>query len=372
MIVVGGGPAGLLSAKEASSKGEKVVVYEEHKEVGKPVQCAGLVSRSGLDELGVDYADVVLNEIRGARAYSPSGKVVEFKKKRGYALVIDREKLDKEIAREAESSGVKLELGKRITSIGDFGDDVVVGADGASSQIARRLGINRKLLVAYQVENRMRTDLDFVELHFGSFAPGFFAWVIPVDENLVRMGLAYNPEKANEIEGYNPESALKFFAKLRGYPWNPTSKVSGLIPIYDGKPAVYGNVALVGDAAAQVKASTGGGIVIGGICARILGRVVGEGMPLSEYESRWKARFSKELSLHLAVHKFYSSLSDSDFEELFDLADPDIIHLAEKHAEMENLSKFAVELARYLALHPIKAMKMYKFLKYVDTSLIRL
>ncbi len=371
--VIGGGPAGLLVAKEASGLGKEIVVYEEHKRIGEPVQCGGLVSREGLKNLGVDYREAVLNEILGARAYSPSGKVLEFKKKKGYALVIDRGKLDRIIAEEAESNGAKIELGKRIENPMELAKGILIGADGANSIVAKSLGITRKYLIAYQITNRMKTDLDFVELHLGAFAPGFFAWIIPVDEKYVRMGLAYDPDRARELHReYNPRTGLKFFAHIRKYPWDPVDELGGIIPIYDRKPAVYGNIALVGDAAAQVKPSTGGGIAIGGVSARILGKVLGEDRPLSEYEKLWRERFDRELSLHLAIHKFQSRLSDDEYEELFDIATPELIKLAEKHAEMEHLGKFTVELAEYLATHPMLAMKLYKFVRYIDTSLIHI
>ncbi len=368
ITVVGAGPAGLLVAKEASSRGEKVTVYEEHKEVGKPVQCAGLVSRSGLDSLGVDYEDAVLNEISSAKFFSPSGREVKLKKTKGYALVIDRERFDKIIAEEASSEGARIVLGKRVTKIPE---GLVVGADGATSQIARSLGIRRRFLIAYQIENKMQVDLDSVELHFGSFAPGFFAWVIPVDEKRARVGLAYDTDLAREIhENYDPRLALKFFTKLRNYPWNPISELGGIIPIYDGKPAVYGNIALVGDAAAQVKASTGGGIAIGGQCARILGRILGEGKPLAEYEREWRARFERELKLHKAAHDFYSRLSDSEFEELVDLVDDELIGILEKYGEMETVSQLIPTIMGYFSRHPLKFMKYRKYAKYVPIDLL--
>ncbi len=369
ITVVGGGPAGLLTAKEAARFGTKVRVYEEHPEIGKPVQCTGLVSRSGLDALEVDYFDSVLNDIRAARFVSPGGRDFYLSKSRGHALVIDRISFDREIANEAEAEGAEILLGKKFTGL----DEPLVAADGPASYYARKFGLSRKYVIAFQVENKMRTDPEVVELHFGSFAPGFFAWVVPVDEKRVRLGLGFRQEIANRVhESYDPKMALKFFAKLRGYPWDPISEQGGLIPIFDGSRTVFGNVALVGDAAAQVKASTGGGIAIGGQCARMLGEILGKGRNIETYEVVWRESFEKELRMHLAVHNFYSKLSDSEFEELFSEVDDEIISLIERNADMESLAGLQSAAAKYISKHPLKIMKLMKFLRYVDQEILRM
>ena len=45
--------AGLLSAREVASKGFSVLVIEEDYEIGTPEHCGGLVSITGLKELGI-------------------------------------------------------------------------------------------------------------------------------------------------------------------------------------------------------------------------------------------------------------------------------------------------------------------------------
>ncbi len=361
--VVGAGPAGLLAAREASRLGASVTVYEAKRKIGGKA-CGGLVSRSGLDGLDIEYEDAVLNSVSSAKIFSPSGKYIELSKGKGYALVLDRDAFDNILAYGARSEGAEIILGKRVTKL----NGIVIGADGANSLFAKSVGINRKLLSAFQIENKMKTDMDSVELHFGSFAPGFFAWVIPVSEGLARMGLAYDVSLANRKFGnYDPETALRFLAKRRGYPWEPVSRTGGLIPIYDGKPAVHGSLALVGDAAAQVKASTGGGIAIGGACARILGKTLGEGRELSSYESEWRAKFGRELRMHKLVYDFYRRLSDSDFEELISLVDDEIISILEKHADMEGLENAFPVFLSYLSRHPVKALKISRFLKGFGT-----
>ncbi|MEM2276062.1 MAG: NAD(P)/FAD-dependent oxidoreductase, partial [Thermoproteota archaeon] len=99
VVVVGAGPAGLLTAKEVASMGCSVLVLEEHDEVGKPERCAGLFSISGLKMLGIplDHS-YIQNIVRGAVFFSPSGRSFILDTKRPIAIVSNRELFDKFLA----------------------------------------------------------------------------------------------------------------------------------------------------------------------------------------------------------------------------------------------------------------------------------
>ena len=370
--VVGAGPAGLITARESSSKGVKTTVYEEHNEIGKPVQCTGLVSTSGLRKLKVDYSDAVMNVVKCARFISPSGSVVEFRKSGGYATVLDRSRFDRIVYEEALSAGTNVVLGHRVKTLSEL-EGIKVLADGAGGLVNTELGLAPRYIVGYQVEAKMDMDMDMVELHFGSFAPGFFAWRVPVDDHLVRFGLGYDPEIASRIhESYDPRTALKFLAKLRGYSFEVLSEQGGMIPIYDGRPVVQGDIALVGDAATHVKATTGGGIAIGGECAMNLGSILGEQKPLKDYQKVCDESVKKILELHLAVHNFQTKLSDGEIENLFSMVDDELVRIIEKHGEMEDITRLASELKAYAMSHPFKMMKAMKFMRYADRNMLSL
>ena len=53
-IIAGGSISGLLTAREIAKKGNSVLVLEEGFEVGSPEHCGGLVSKSALDDLGIN------------------------------------------------------------------------------------------------------------------------------------------------------------------------------------------------------------------------------------------------------------------------------------------------------------------------------
>src|SRR3989344_4236844 len=111
VTIVGGGTAGLFLARELKTKGISSVVYEEHKELGKPIHDTGILSKN-LDEFIDFHKKITLNKVKGARFYSPSGKVVELTRKEDEAYILDRDKLEKELAK-----GIDVELGKRVENL---------------------------------------------------------------------------------------------------------------------------------------------------------------------------------------------------------------------------------------------------------------
>lgn len=252
--------------------------------------CGGLLSRE-LEQLGIDFEDSVLNRVRGARLFAGK-ESVEIARKDFQAYVLDRFSFQKALMEEAESAGCKILWGKAWNG---EDADFVLAADGAGSSVGRAQGIRRDYIFTYQVEAKLKGDADFVELHFGDFAPGFFGWIVPVDGKNARIGIG--------CDRGNPKSCFDLFRKK--FDIGKTEKVqSAIIPVFDPKTkTVFGNSALVGDAAAQVKATTGGGIVYGCKCAQVLAEAVEKG-DVGFYEKEWRRLYGRELQTHLRIRKF--------------------------------------------------------------------
>ena len=101
-IIVGAGPAGLITAATIANRGFDVIVLEEHEEVGVPDHCAGLLSSSGLNSLGLKPPnDVIQNTVDGARIFAPSGKSILVERGQREAYVVDRSKFDSWLADKA-------------------------------------------------------------------------------------------------------------------------------------------------------------------------------------------------------------------------------------------------------------------------------
>ncbi len=343
VIVVGGGPAGLLTAYEVASAGFEVVVLEEHKSIGRPSHCAGLVSVKGLRRLGIRVpSKVIINDkILCATFVSPSGYRFDIGRGETQAYVIDRELFDRYLADLAEKKGVTVLTEHKVTDVRTSNQGrirvsfkstrgvieaeakCVVIAEGVSCRLSRRLGFAvprvRLPAVQHDIEGG-DANIDTVELHFGRrVAPGFFAWVIPLKSDTVRVGVA----------AYNfPRKRLKKFLirRFRGSRFKILRKMGGRV-ITSGpvRRCVRGGVIIVGDTAGHVKPTTGGGVILGGICARIAGRTVAgfleknatDPRVLLSYDATWRRVLGREFSAMKMVRFLLNALTDKILDNLF-------------------------------------------------------
>ena len=116
VVVAGAGPAGSAAARLLARDGLRVLLLEEHTEVGMPLHCSGLVTPRTLDEAGVG-TDLVLHRVLGAHVFAPSGAQLTLGDGQTRALVIDRVGLDRALVAEAQKQGAHLELGARVVSV---------------------------------------------------------------------------------------------------------------------------------------------------------------------------------------------------------------------------------------------------------------
>ena len=334
--VVGAGPAGILAATAIAGRGYAVKIYEEHPEVGEPNHCAGVLSVTGLAELGVEPSDgFVQNRVYGGRVYAPDGGFIEIRDRRPRAYVVDRAEFDRHLAGEAVDAGVEFELSARVdglrfiegTCMGvRVGDDVqeswvVVDAEGAGGRLLSRSGIEtgqKGILIGYNAEvGEVDVDPELVEVWLGSeLAEGFYAWVAPIDESTARCGLG--------TAGADGIERLKGFVEKR-FGVEPRRIKAGLICA--GPPvdrAAYSGLLLAGDVAGQVKATTGGGVVVGGLCAKLAGETAADALGcgdtcwgrLSEYERRWRSLYEGELKTMYTARRLMNRLSDERLNRL--------------------------------------------------------
>jgi len=311
--VVGGGPAGCISAISALRAGHDVAVSEEHKVSGLPENCSGLFSCEGLDTLS-KYADCrrfAIAPIRGANIHLP-GQTLRVRREKPVGFVCDRASVDQELARTAEEEGARFFYGERVS--GSFRAQNIIGADGPASSVALRFGFPRIKRFASTLQARIRhqaEEPDMVELFISrSMFPGFFGWVIPHDERSAEFGVGVEmPNKA--LDAWN--------ALLRIKKTDPGSQRprGAVIPLrVRGRTGMRKdglNVVLAGDAAGQVKSTTGGGVIFGAGCAALAGRYAAE--PL-RYEAEWRMRFGPDLAAHTLIHSFLSGRTDRSLSSL--------------------------------------------------------
>ena len=321
-VVVGGGSiSGLTFAAEASMRGAKVLVAEEHAEIGEPEKCDGLVSLRGLRKYGYPPEEsVVQNRIASAVVHSPSGREAAVSAASLDVVVLDRSRFDKQAAKTAVDKGAEIRTGARVLSAverhGEIQVDVsgthvvskyYVDATGPSSSPKRGILPAAK----YELEGDWIRE-NVVEVFMDAdLYPGFFAWVIPYGRHLAKVGAAGR--------GINPFRVLDGFLSAR--PSTVLRKVSA--PIYVGGPKaqfVEGRRIFVGESAGQVKPTTAGGIMtsIAGaaMAAKWTAASLERNQPslLLNYQAEWELAFLKEMRTMLRLRGVLEKLSNADLE----------------------------------------------------------
>ncbi len=331
VVVVGAGPIGCKTAELITKKGFKVLVLEEHPEVGIPVQCSGLVSHR-IFKLSGSSKDVVVNKLKNAR-FCCKKNYVELKSKKN-VYVIDRKRFDKKMAEKCEDAGVKIKTSTRFenykknknfieieTTKGKFQTKILIGCDGPNSTVARDAGIKLpdNILTGIQFTAENNFNPGIVELWFGSkICPDFFGWVIPENEIFARIGLASSKKVVEHFDNFiknRLKNKIKFKSKLAG-------------PIRYGliENSVSDNIVLVGDAACHIKPFSGGGIIYGLIganfateaCTKALGEENYSFQFLKEnYDNVWKNKLAWPIKKGLIMKNLIHSFSDRQLSFLF-------------------------------------------------------
>lgn len=342
IVIIGAGPIGCYTARLLKEKGSDfdIEIIEEHSEIGRPVHCAGLVSKEVLSEIKFPLSeDVVVNRIDGAEFFFDDDSFKMDRK--DVALVIDREKFDR-----ALGNGLKVNFNTRFVGIekngagylvetdkGEYCADIIIGADGANSTLRKMGEFKEDIEYLRGVQFRIRygkCNRNFVRVYLQN---PYFAWVIPEIEDIVRVG----------IISHNPYHDLLEFLKKSSIQEDILEKFAGTVPL--GRCSTQnGNLFLVGDAACQVKPLTHGGIYYGMRCAEILVDCIINNRP-SHYERLWQSRFSREIQIGLKVRQIYQQLGHDNLVKIFNLL-KDNVDLLECFGDFENHSKVISAILR--------------------------
>ena len=337
VAVVGGGTAGLIAARELASQGVQVKVFEEHQKIGIPNHCAGILSVEGLKRIGVEPdLKFLRHEITGGTAFAPDGTGIRITGRRTRAYIVDRAIFDRQLAETAVNAGAEIERTHRIRDFifedgriaGVRGDldveaSIVIDAEGASGALARKLGFPRPgegVLAGINVNvPDAQLEPGKVEVWFGeSLAKGMFAWAVPAGEDEVRCGLA--TEKGDSLELLRGFIKNRFGLTEYGEParW----------PVLTGGPIekTHGDgLLLVGDVAGHTKPTTGGGVILGGMCAMMAAETAIQALEegdysagfLGRYDERWREALGGEFSSMLGMRRFLNSIPDSRMNRIF-------------------------------------------------------
>jgi len=329
VAVVGGSAAGLFTASLLARKGVPVRVFERI-ETLEPAERTLIVTHRMRNLLGAAAGRSIVNEIRRFELFT-DGRSANVSLKHP-DLVIERRALIQGLADEAQRAGVSVALGHRFHALHPNGrgivlevehcasgrreevrSDTIVGGDGASSRVARAAGwspLETVPLVQAMVALPKDMQPDTARVWFVPQDTPYFYWLIPENESRGALGIIG--------EGSGQETKKRIERFLQKKQMEPLEWQGARIPVYRKwipveRQVGRGKVFLVGDAAAQVKVSTVGGIVTGfrgaqGVADALLG--VGGSSELRALHRELATHWLIRKTMHHFEQKHYSYLVD--------------------------------------------------------------
>jgi len=319
VAVIGAGTAGLIAAKNLASLGIGTRVYEQKTRLGYPPRASGILSIKGLQGLGIDYHNAITNTLYGANIHAGM-EVMRIVSEKPMAHVLDREKLNLACYDESVGTGAEVLTGVRVDSrlLDDLHkENIIVGADGAVSLVAKHfsMGSIDDYVLTYKAEfDSEPSDKRVVDMFFDRrMAHGFFGWLCPNSKDTLEVGIGISSRHGNSKSAFDRfikinevSAAIGKGKMLNGY--------ASMIPMRARKSIVNEKeeVLLIGDAAGQVKSTTGGGIIFGGnaaiIAARSISDHIKKGSQLKAYERSFKKAFGMDMLMHRTLNNTYSRL----------------------------------------------------------------
>lgn len=328
-MVVGGSAAGLFTASLLAKRGLSVRVLERIESL-EPAARTLIVTHRMRSILGRAAEPSILNQIRRFELFT-DGRAATIALKNP-DFIIERRRLIQSLAEQAQSAGARVQLGHRFRSVQSNGKDLsievercsdgaheevrteaVVGGDGVASRVARAAGwapLETVPLIQAIVPLPPGMASDTVRVWFLPQDTPYFYWLIP--ESPARGALGVIGES-----GPQTRACLERFLEKRQL--DPQEFQGARIPVYKRWIPVRrqlgnGSVYLVGDAAAQVKVSTVGGVVTGFRGALGVAEAI-----LNGGSSRELRKLRRELDFHLLLRRSLHHFQQSDYSRLVDL-----------------------------------------------------
>jgi geranylgeranyl reductase family protein len=355
VLVVGLGPAGastLYNLTKIVGKEYSILGIDKRERPGFPVQCGEFMPSP--EEMAILTPNVpdahnfykfnskfISTRTNRISFHSPSGKVIQTPFE-GYTL--HRGAWNEDLLDFAESTGAQIWRSSRATDMKKttiwvsreglspepIEAQVIIGADGARSRIARWTGLAEKRNVEHfvYVKQHVMTNIDSskfdpsdIQMFFGeNYAPGAYAWVIPKDRTTANVGVGLRiPMSKGRI---TVSQALNNFTLNHPYvsellrSATIETTIGGLVPVgLPLKKTVDENskTLLVGDSACQVVSSVGGGIptamVAGSIAAdTIHSYLIGNGS-LSDYQTKWEEQMMTMFIRSYKLRQLFDKIS---------------------------------------------------------------
>ena len=328
VVVVGSSAAGLYTAGKLATGGKKVRILESKAGL-EPAARTLIVTDHFRQQLGASANESIVNEIRRFELFT-DGRSAQISLKRP-DLIIERSRLITALAREAQHAGAKVSFDTRFLGLSPNGNGLrlqtesggrheelhagsVVGADGAASRVARCAGwppIETVPLMQAIVRLPKDCAADTTRVWFVPDDTPYFYWLVPESKDRGALGVIGE-------QGRDMKKHFMRFLEKKGL--EPLEWQGARIPVYKKWVPVQrrvgkGEVYLVGDAAAQVKVSTVGGIVTGFRGAQgVADAILGSG-------GNQLGALRRELGTHWLIRRILHHFQQKDYSQLVDMLD---------------------------------------------------
>jgi len=341
VIVVGAGPVGSYLSLSLMERGYRVLLLEKKGETGRHM-CAGVIGAEAFRRFSLPQ-ESLFKEVKSVALFSPSGNRLRHTTEEPMAYVVDRVAFDQALLERALDGGVEfknfcqvmgiqkgpkgMEVACQYVSnekggLETFRASLVVLATGYNPGLLASSGLSEYpgAVAGVQAVNVMR-EVEEIEVYFGrEIAPGGFAWLVPMGEGQVRVGLVVEKEAKGWWDRFLSSIPVLSRTVENHSPVRPTLIPRGPIP-----KTYKDGLLVVGEAAGQVKSTTYGGVYYGLICAAHAVETIedafrqgefGEDV-LSRYEEGWQGEIGKEIDLGARLRERVKWMEDGEMDNLF-------------------------------------------------------
>ena len=393
ILIIGGGPAGLIAARETARtrRDVSIILLERDAAVGTPVRCGEGVGSAGLSEFVSPVLDSSA-DADGTNATSPQPWIsrritrVVFRSPNGTTVrvaegdvgyILDRSRFEPAIAEQAINAGAEIRTRVEATAMRRERDTwrvsvrsapseyeirarVVIGADGVESRVGRWAGIDTRVRArdmescAQYVLDDVDIDPEAIVLHFGDrVAPGGYAWVFPKGERSANVGLGVLGLRAEN------RSAVAWLDDYVGasFPNATTTQrtVGGVIAAATVARTFADGVMLCGDAAHMINPLSGGGIVNAMKAGRLAAETALDALVagdtsaarLEVYHRRWMRLLGDD---HIRFYQLKEALSRFD-DAFYDRLAATVNRIPEPRRTLRRI--FGEALIRHPSLLPV-------------------
>jgi digeranylgeranylglycerophospholipid reductase len=226
VVVVGAGPAGLISSLFLVQAGVKPLILEMNPSIDS-TPCGEGCTTSVLNQIPFDSTRFISKTVKGSRLIRSDGSCSYTENE---TAILNRTDWLKGMAEALEAAGAVIVFGKKVTTVRDdcvlldngerINYEVLIGADGPRSPVAGYLGAKSEKVVVSQYEIECDTrEMDWLELYVDRGLSSGYSWIFPKHHSL-NVGMQGNFAQLDE------------FIRTKGLAGNRIlNKTAGVIPV---------------------------------------------------------------------------------------------------------------------------------------------